>query len=298
MDYRKKFVVEPGAKVRLRKIDPSYTGKHESHEQALPKIQKHLERLTKLQYLLYADANQSLLVVLQALDAGGKDGVVRHVFTAMNPQGTSVFGFKQPSKAELAHDFLWRAHQRTPGKGEVVIFNRSHYEDVLVVRVHKIVPKSVWSKRYELINDFEELLHENGTLIVKFYLHISPEEQLARFHERLQDPARRWKISETDYSERELWPAYIEAYEDAMEQTTTKHAPWYVIPSNHKWFRDLAISQIIADTMDDMGLKLPPTQVDIAAIRRKYHAAAVEQDRRDHRGKHGGRRAKAAAGKK
>jgi len=297
MDCRKKFVVEPGKKVRLRKIDPAYRGKHVSHKEALPKIQEHLERLSRLQYLLYADGNRSLLVVLQAIDAGGKDGVVRHVFNAMNPQGTSVFGFKQPSKAELAHDFLWRVHQRAPGKGEVVIFNRSHYEDVLVVRVHKIVPKSVWSKRYELINSFEKTLHENGTRIVKLYLHISPEEQLARFHERLQDPGRHWKISETDYSERELWPAYVEAFEDAMEQTSTKYAPWYVIPSNHKWFRDLAISQIIADTLEEMGLKLPPTQVDIAAIRREYHAAAVEQARRDHRGAKGARRAKAATRK-
>jgi PPK2 family polyphosphate:nucleotide phosphotransferase len=297
MDYRKKFVVRPGAKVRLSKIDPAYTGKHTSHEEALPKIQKHLERLSKLQYLLYADGNQSLLVVLQALDAGGKDGVVRHVFNAMNPQGTAVFGFKQPSKAELAHDFLWRAHQRTPGKGEVVIFNRSHYEDVLVVRVHKIVPKAVWSKRYDLINDFEKMLSENGTRIVKFFLHISAEEQLARFHERLEDPGRHWKISETDYSERELWPAYVDAFEEAMEQTSTKHAPWYVIPSNHKWFRDLAISQVIADAMEEMRLKLPPTQVDIAEIRRKYHAAAKEQARRDRRGARAASHAKAAAGK-
>jgi PPK2 family polyphosphate:nucleotide phosphotransferase len=295
MQYRKKFIVEPGEKVRLRKIDPAYTGNHESHAQALPKIQKHLQRLSKLQYLLYADGSQSLLVVLQALDAGGKDGVVRHVFNAMNPQGTSVVGFKAPSKVELAHDFLWRIHARTPASGEVAIFNRSHYEDVLVVRVHKVVPKSVWSKRYELINDFEKMLHEKGTRIVKFYLHISAEEQLVRFHERLQDPARHWKISETDYSERELWPAYVEAFEEAMEQTSTRHAPWYVIPSNHKWFRDLAISQIIADTMEDMGLKLPPTHVDIAEIRRRYHAAAVEQARRNHRRAKGARRAEAAA---
>ncbi len=297
MNYRKQFVVRPGAKVRLSKIDPAYTGKHSSHEQALPKIQKYLERLSKLQYLLYADGNQSLLVVLQALDAGGKDGVVRHVFNAMNPQGTAVFGFKQPSKVELAHDFLWRAHERTPERGEVVIFNRSHYEDVLVVRVHKLVPKAVWSKRYELINDFEKMLSENGTRIAKFYLHISPEEQLARFHERLQDPGRHWKISETDYSERELWPAYVDAFEEAIEQTSTKHAPWYVIPSDHKWFRDLAISQVIADTLEEMGLKLPPTQVDIAEIRRKYHAAAEEQARRDGRGAGGARQAKAGARK-
>jgi PPK2 family polyphosphate:nucleotide phosphotransferase len=279
MDYRKRFVVEPGAKVRLGKIDPGFKDKYESHDTAGPETQKHVERMAKLQYLLYADGNQSLLVVLQALDAGGKDGVVRHVFTAMNPQGTSVFAFKQPSKVEAAHDFLWRAHQHTPGKGEVAIFNRSHYEDVLVVRVHKLVPKHVWSKRYELIDDFEKMLHESGTHIIKFYLHISPEEQLERFKQRLDDPARQWKISEEDYSERKLWPDYIEAFEEAMEKTSTKHAPWYVIPSNHKWFRNLAISEIVADTLKDMDLKLPPPQVDIAEIRRKYHAE-VQQARR------------------
>jgi PPK2 family polyphosphate:nucleotide phosphotransferase len=283
MNYRKRFVVEPGDRVRLVKVDPAFKDKHISHETAKAEIQKHLERLAKLQYLLYADGNQSLLVILQALDAGGKDGVVRHVFSAMNPQGTSVFGFKQPSKLEAAHDFAWRAHLRTPGKGEVVIFNRSHYEDVLVVRVHKLVPKPEWSKRYELINDFEKMLHESGTRILKFYLHISPEEQLERFKQRLDDPQRHWKISDMDYSERELWSDYTEAFEDAMERTSTKHAPWYVIPSNHKWFRDLAISEIVADAMEDMDLKLPPSQVDIAEISRKYHAAVVQQARQGHK---------------
>src|SRR5215831_9844376 len=283
MDYREKFAVAPGAKIRLAKIDASYTGKHESHEKAQPEIEKQVQRIDKLQYLLYADANQSLLVVLQALDAAGKDGVIRHVFSGMNPQGTFVFGFKQPSKLEAAHDFLWRAHLRVPGKGEVVIFNRSHYEDVLVVRVHQLVDRSVWSKRYDLINDFETMLSRNGTTILKFFLHISLGEQLARFKQRLDDPSRHWKISDSDYSERELWPKYVEAYEDAMALTSTKHAPWYIIPANHKWFRNLAVSQIIADTMDDMGLKLPPTHVDIADIRRKYHAAARERKIGDHR---------------
>jgi len=279
MDYRKKFVVEPGGKVHLAKIDPSYAGKHESQEKALLEIQKHVERMNKLQYLLYADGNQSLLVVLQALDAAGKDGVIRHVFSCMNPQGTFVFGFKQPSKDEAAHDFLWRAHCHGPGKGEVVIFNRSYYESVLVVRVHKLVDDSVWSKRYELINDFEKMLSRNGTTVLKFFLHISPEEQLARFKQRLDDPSRHWKISDSDYSERELWPEYIEAYEDAIALTSTKRAPWYIVPANHKWFRDLAVSQIIADTMDEMGLKLPPTHVDIADIRSKFHAAEEEENR-------------------
>ena len=270
-------MVEPGAKVPLSKIDASHTGKHETHEKALPEIQKHIERMDKLQYLLYADGSQSLLVVLQALDAAGKDGTIRHVFSGMDPQGTFVYGFKQPSKEEAAHHFLWRAHQRTPGKGEVVVFNRSHYEDVLVVRVHKLVGEAVWSKRYDLINDFEKMLIQNGTTILKFFLHISPEEQLSRFKQRLDDPARHWKISESDYSERELWPKYVDAYEDAMRLTSTKRAPWYIIPSNHKWFRNLAVSQIIADTMDEMNLKLPPTRVEIADIRRKYHAAELEE---------------------
>jgi PPK2 family polyphosphate:nucleotide phosphotransferase len=277
MDYRKKLMVEPGAKVHLSKIDPSYTGEHETQEKAASEIAKHIERIGKLQYLLYADGNRSLLVILQGLDAAGKDGVIRHVFSGVNPQGTFVFGFKQPSREEVAHDFLWRAHLHTPGKGEVVIFNRSHYEDVLVVRVHKLVRKAVWSKRYDLINDFEKILVQNGTSILKFYLHISPREQLERFKQRLDDPSRNWKISEGDYSERELWPKYVDAYEDAMKLTSTKHAPWYVIPSNHKWFRNLAVSQIIADTMDDIGLKLPCTHVEIAGIRRKYHLAEREE---------------------
>jgi PPK2 family polyphosphate:nucleotide phosphotransferase len=277
MDYRKKFAVEVGERPRLSKINASYTGKHESHEKAFPEIQAHLKRMDKLQYLLYADGSKSLLVVLQALDAAGKDGVIRHLFSGMNPLGTFVSCFKQPSKCEAAHDFLWRAHLRTPGKGEVVVFNRSYYEDVLVVRVHELIPQSIWSKRYDLINDFETMLSQNGTTVLKFYLYVSPEEQLSRFKQRLDDPSRQWKISESDYTERELWSKYVEAYEDAIAATSTKHAPWYVIPSNHKWFRNLAISQIISDTMDDLGLKLPPTHVDVADIRRKYHAAVVEE---------------------
>ncbi len=274
MDYREQFVVKPGAKVRLNKIDPDFDGTHLSHEQATPEIAKNVARMDRLQYLLYADGEQSLLVVLQAMDAGGKDGVVRHIFSGMNPQGTTSVAFKQPNRLEAAHDFLWRVHARAPAKGEVVIFNRSHYEDVLIVRVHNLAPKSVWSKRYELITDFEKQLSASGTRILKFYLHISPEEQLARFKARLDNPARHWKISESDYSERELWPKYIEAFEDALEKTSTAYAPWYVIPADHKWFRDLAISTIVVDTMKEMRLKLPPTRVDIEAIKRKYHAAA------------------------
>ena len=283
MDYSKRFAVEPDTKILLEKIDPSFTGSHKSHAEATQEIRQHVERLDELQYLLYADHKQSLLVVLQALDAAGKDGVIRHLFSGMNPQGTSVFCFKQPSQSELDHDFLRRAHFGAPAKGEVAIFNRSHYEDVLVVRVHNLAPRAVWSKRYELINDFEKILAQNGTRILKFYLHISPEEQLERFRQRLDDKSKHWKISESDYLERERWPQYVEAYEDVLMRTSTKRAPWYVIPANHKWFRNLAVSQIITRTIEDMGLELPPTHVDIADIRRRYHAAEVaEQAAEDH----------------
>jgi PPK2 family polyphosphate:nucleotide phosphotransferase len=274
MNYGKRFAVAPDAKLRLAEIDPSYKGEHVSREAARPAILEQVARIDRLQYLLYADARQSLLIVLQGLDAAGKDGVIRHLFTGMNPQGTRVAAFKQPSQAEAAHDFLWRVHQRAPGRGEAVIYNRSHYEDVLVVRVHDLVPRAVWSKRYDLINDFERMLGENGTSIRKFYLHISPQEQLDRFQQRLDDPAKQWKISDSDYSERALWPRYIEAYEEALARTSTKWAPWFVIPADHKWFRDLAISEIIADALQEMDLKPPAPRVDLAAIRRKYHAAA------------------------
>ena len=212
--------------------------------------------------------------MLQGIDAAGKDGTVWHVMTAMNPQGTTVTGFKEPTEDELAHDFLWRVHPHTPGRGQVAVFNRSHYEDVLVVRVHELVPKAVWSKRYDQINAFEKLLADNGTTIVKFFLYISPEEQLARFKDRLDDPSRQWKISDSDYKERAFWDDYVKAYEAMLERCSTDHAPWYVIPSNHKWFRNLAVSRILADTLDDLKMKLPKPTVDLDAIRKEYHAAA------------------------
>ena len=280
MDYRHRFLVKPGTKLRLAKRDPADTAKIKSRAAAEAETAKHIARIDRLQFLLYAAAGRSLLIVLQGLDAGGKDGVIRHLFTGMNPAGTTVAAFKQPSAEELSHDFLWRVHRCVPAKGQVVIFNRSHYEDVLVVRVHKLVPKPVWSQRFKRINAFEKELAENGTTILKFFLQISPEEQLERFKQRLDDPARHWKISEADYAERELWPKYVDAYQEAIARTSTKWAPWYVIPSNHKWFRNLAISEIVADTMDDMALHLPPAQVDLADIRRKYHAAARKSRRK------------------
>jgi len=273
MDYRKQFLVDPTKQLLLGDIDPSSTADIASKSAAADLTDQYRAQMEAEQFLLYADGRQSLLVVLQALDAAGKDGVIRHVFSAMNPQGTRVHGFKQPTPIEAAHDFLWRAHKQVPADGEVVIFNRSHYEDVLVVRVHNLVPEEIWSQRYDKINEFERLLTENGTQILKFFLHISPEEQLERFKKRLDDPQRHWKISDSDYSERKFWPQYIEAYQDALTKTSTTHAPWYVIPANSKWFRNLAISQIIADTLKDMKLELPPTHVNIEEIKAHYHAA-------------------------
>ena len=276
-NYLKKLIVKPDSKIRLKHFDPDYHGKHESRESALPEIQKHIQKMQELQYLMYAERKHSLLIVLQGLDAAGKDGVVRHVLTGMNPSGCVAVNFKQPTANELAHDFLWRVHPHVPAKGLVAIFNRSHYEDVLVARVHNLVPEKVWSKRYDQINDFEQLIAtENNTTILKFFLHISKNEQLARFKKRLDDPARQWKISESDYSEREFWNDYTEAFEDVLTKTSTDRAPWFIIPSNHKWFRDLSIAQIITRKMEEMDMQMPKPIANLAAIRRKYYQAADE----------------------
>jgi PPK2 family polyphosphate:nucleotide phosphotransferase len=223
--------------------------------------------LRELQHLLYADRRHSLLIVLQALDAGGKDGTIRHVMSGVNPQGCEVTSFKAPSHEDLDHDFLWRVHHAVPRRGDIGIFNRSHYEDVLVVRVHKIVPKSVWPERYEQINDFEKMLTANGVTILKFFLHISKDEQLRRFQSRLSDPAKNWKLSLPDFSEREHWDEYMEAYEDALTKCSTKNAPWYVIPSNQKWFRNYAISCIVIEALERMKLKFPPASIDVSQIK-------------------------------
>ena len=271
------FLVAPGTQVKLGDIDPGYHGKHESREPVLSKIQSYSQRMDQLQYLMYAEKKHALLIVLQGMDAAGKDGVVRLITTNMDPAGCRVTGFKQPTPEDLNHDFLWRVHPHVPAKGQVAIFNRSHYEDVLVVRVHQLAPVNVWSRRYDLINDFEKwLVVENNTTVLKFFLYISKDVQLTRFKQRLDDPARRWKISEADYKEREYWDNYIDAFEDMLHLTSTQHAPWFVIPSNHKWFRDLAISQIITRALDDLDMKFPKPRVDIADIRRRYHAAEAE----------------------
>lgn len=271
MNYSKKFLVKPESIVQLDDFDPKYKGKHKKKKSAKHKIGKLQQKMDELQYKLYAEHKHSLLIVLQALDAGGKDGVVRHVIGPMNPQGCRVVSFKQPTPEELSHDFLWRIERQVSKPGEVVIFNRSHYEDVLIARVHNLVPEEVWSKRYQKINDFEQKLVANGTHILKFFLHISKEEQLKRFKKRLDDPTRQWKISEADYSERQYWDDYEKAFEDALSKCSTNRAPWYVIPSDHKWYRNLAISHIIVEAMDKICIKLPETTVNIKDIRRKYH---------------------------
>ena len=278
MNLTKRLRVEPGSKVKLAAIDPSFHGKWKSPEEAKPELDRNLARITTLQRKLYADRRHSLLVVLQGIDGAGKDGTCWHVISAMDPQGVRVQGFKQPTAEERDHDFLWRVHPHAPGRGQVAIFNRSHYEDVLVVRVHKLVPKDVWKPRYDFINEWEKLLaSENNTTILKFFLYISKEEQLLRFKERLDDPGRQWKISNSDYTERDLWDEYIRAFEAALSQCSTKYAPWFVIPANHKWFRNLAVSQIIADALDDMNLKLPKPTVDLNEVRRLYHKDAAAQ---------------------
>ncbi|MEA3276420.1 MAG: polyphosphate kinase 2 family protein [Pseudomonadota bacterium] len=278
MNYRKRFRVQPGSKVDLGKVDAGFKDRHESHEQALPEIDAYDQKLHDLQYLMYAEGKRSLLICLQGRDAAGKDGTINHVLTAMNPQGCTVTGFKVPSKEEAAHDFLWRYHKAAPERGHVAIFNRSHYEDVLVVRVHNLVPKTVWSKRYAHINHFERMLHDNGTHILKFYLHIDPEEQLERFKVRIDDPARHWKISEGDYAERPYWDDYTGAFEDVLSKCSTEYAPWFIIPSNHKWFRNLAISRIVTETLDSLNMKFPEPTVDIDEIKQKYHAIAEEEE--------------------
>lgn len=272
------FRLDPGEAPDLAARDAAERERHLTHDAGAAEGEKVLAELDRLQYLLYADHGRSLLIVLQGLDAAGKDGTIRHVFSGMNPQGVRVAAFKQPTPEEAAHDFLWRAHKAAPARGEVVIFNRSHYEDVLVVRVHDLVPEAVWRARYDEINAFEEMLVANGTRILKFFLHISPEEQLARFAERLDTPAKRWKISESDYTERLLWDRYTDAYEEALRRTSTETAPWYIIPSDHKWFRNLAVARIIAAALAEMNPGTPQVSVDIEDIRRRYHAAKVRQE--------------------
>ena len=258
--------VKPGSKVSLKKIDPADTGSYATAEEVEDLLQKQREELARLQHLLYAENRRSLLIVLQGTDTSGKDGTIRHVMSGMSPLGVEVHAFKAPNEEELAHDFLWRVHRRTPPRGFIGIFNRSHYEDVLVVRVHDLVPRKVWKTRYAQINQFERILVENGTTILKFFLHISKDEQKQRLQERLNDPTRHWKLSLKDVEERGYWAAYRKAYEAALSRCSTPWAPWHVIPADHKWYRNLLVAETVVQTLRDFRLEYPPPSVDLSKI--------------------------------
>ena len=263
----KKYRVKPDAKVNLSEWDPNDTGDFNgSKKEGLAQVEKLNDKLEELQELLYAENKHKVLVVLQAMDTGGKDGAIRRVFDGVNPSGVRVASFKAPTAEELNHDYLWRVHKQVPGKGEIVIFNRSHYEDVLIVRVHNIVPPDVWSKRYDQINDFERLLAENGTTILKFYLHIDMNEQKERLQARLDDPTKHWKFHRADLDERKRWPDYMQAYEDMLSKTSTDDAPWTIVPANRKWYRDLVISSVLVETLEGLKINYPEPEENLDEV--------------------------------
>jgi len=262
-----KYKVAEGSRVNLAEWDAAdhseFAGDKQQSEKTMAQLNKRLEAL---QELLWADRHHRLLVVLQAMDTGGKDGTVRKVLEGVNPIGVRVASFKQPTSPELAHDYLWRVHQLVPGDGEIVVFNRSHYEDVLAVRVHDLVPKSRWEKRYRHMVEFEKLLADEGTTIVKFFLHISKDEQRHRLQARIDDPTKHWKFSLGDLDERKLWDDYKRAYEDALSHTSTTFAPWYIVPADHKWYRDLVVATILVQTLEGMELRYPAPAEDLSGI--------------------------------
>jgi PPK2 family polyphosphate:nucleotide phosphotransferase len=263
----KPYFIRPGSKFKLNDIDPSDTGDFDKSdrgkEEARRKTQQILSRLDDLQERLYASAEKSLLIVLQGMDTSGKDGLIEHVMTAFNPQGCRISSFKAPTPDEKARDFLWRVHREAPPKGFIGIFNRSHYEDVLVTRVHGWIDDKTAERRFRQINDFERLLAQNGTVILKFFLHISKDEQRKRLQARADDPKKRWKFNINDVHERKYWDAYQKAFRDMIRETSTKHAPWILIPSDHKWYRNYAAGKIIVKTLEDMDLHYPPGPKDI-----------------------------------
>lgn len=264
----KKYRVSEGSRFSLNAFDPDDTSACEGgRKEGESKLATINERLETSQELLYAEGKHKLLVILQGMDTSGKDGTIRRVFEGVNPIGVRVASFKVPTEEELRHDFLWRVHAKVPGKGELVIFNRSHYEDVIVVRVHDLVPEPVWRARYDQINEFERLLSESGTTILKFFLHIDPEEQKKRLQARLDDPEKRWKFRHGDLEERKLWKDYMLAYEEALAKTTTAWAPWHVIPANAKWCRNLIIGTVIVDALDKLDMKYPaPEDIDFEKL--------------------------------
>ena len=258
-DYPR-YRVHPGEKIELADIDPDTCEDYKNKKDVEVELEYQRDRLSQLQERLYAENKRSLLIVLQAMDTGGKDGTIKHVFQGVNPQGCRVWSFKTPSNEESNHDFLWRYHQRTPQRGMISIFNRSHYEDVLIVRVKQLVPEEVWRKRYHVINEFEQMLALNNITVIKFFLHISKDEQKRRLESRLENPDKRWKFSINDVNERKLWDDYQQAYEDALNNCSTAYAPWYVVPANKKWYRNLVIARAIADTLEAMNPQYPAAQ--------------------------------------
>jgi PPK2 family polyphosphate:nucleotide phosphotransferase len=265
--------VEAGSKVKLKDYDPNYIDKHTDPVSARAELAILGAELGELQELLAAAQYHSLLVALQGMDTSGKDGTIRHVFSQVNPQGCEVRSFKAPTSREQAHDFLWRIHRGTPGRGSITIFNRSHYEDVLVVRVHSLVPEKIWSRRYAAINNFERVLAQSGMIILKFYLHISNEEQEKRLLARQKDKTKAWKLSAADWAERKYWGAYQEAYEDALSRCSTDEAPWYIVPANKKWSRDLLVARTLVHTMRQYKDQL----LDKLVVRGEQELARIEQ---------------------
>jgi PPK2 family polyphosphate:nucleotide phosphotransferase len=258
--------VKPGTKVSLKDYDPADTDGHRLPEEVEGELEELRKELRKLQHKLYAENRRSVLVVLQGMDASGKDGTVTHVMSGLNPLGVKVMSFKAPNDDELHHDYLWRVHKALPRFGDIGIFNRSHYEDVLVVRVHELVPRKVWKERYDQINDFEKILTQNNMVILKFFLHISKDEQKKRLQERLRDPTRYWKFSLHDIEERRFWGDYKDAYEDALTKCSTKWAPWHIVPANHKWYRNLVVARTLAETLREMDPKYPEPKEDLSHV--------------------------------
>ena len=259
------FLIKPGTKVSLNKLNTDYS-RDLKKEQSKVELDKLHLKMSKLQYKLHAEKKQALLIVLQAMDAGGKDGTIRDVMHGFNPQGCKVTAFRAPHEEEANHDFLWRVHKAVPARGEIGIFNRSHYGDVLIVRIHNLVPKKQWSKRYNHINEFERMLTDEGIKILKIFLHISKKEQQKRLEQRISNPTKHWKIDEADFKERKFWNKYITAYEQVFENCSTPWAPWYVIPSDNKWYRNLIVAKIITKTMEEMKLRFPKSKIDTNKI--------------------------------
>ena len=267
MKLKSPWLVEPHTKVRLRDHEPSTTGDLTHGHKTDALLEKNSKALAKLQEVLYAGQQHSVLIVLQGMDTAGKDGTISHIFTGINPQGCEVASFKVPTPLEARHDFLWRCHAAAPARGIITIFNRSHYEDVLSPRVHKLMTAKQVEAHLEQINDFESMLYENGTLILKFFLNISKEEQKSRLQARLDDPDKHWKFSDADLKERAFWSDYQDAYEDILSHTSRKHAPWFVIPSDHKWYRNVSISGILVDALSTLKLSYPKPTVDVSKIK-------------------------------